>query len=386
MSIRGKVTMDIITRMVHAGQCTDQAYGSVTPPIYQTSTFAFEDVGKTTGFEYSRLGNPTRQALEEILAEMEGGAGAVATASGMAAISTALSIFENNIHVICTHDCYGGTVRLLNYLADQGKIQLNYADLNDEAGLASVVQSNTRVLWVETPSNPLLRITDLKKVSEFARARGLTVIVDNTFLSPIFQQPIALGADLVVHSTTKYLNGHADVVGGAVIAATEDLHREIRFAAKTHGGIAAPFDSWLVLRGLKTLHLRMAQHEKNAMAVAEFLAGHSRVDRVFYPGLPSDPGHALARTQQSGFGGMVSFAVRGGEGAAHRVLGRTQLFTLAESLGGVESLIGHPVTMSHASMPRRQRDTAGIMENVIRLSVGIEATDDLLADLAQALE
>lgn len=378
--------MDIITRMVHAGQSTDQVYGSVTLPIYQTSTFAFEDVGKTTGFEYSRLGNPTRRALEVILADLEGGAGAVATASGMAAISTALSIFEAGMHVICTHDCYGGTVRLLNYLADQGKIQLSYADMNDVSGLASLIKPNTRVLWVETPSNPLLRITDLGKVAEFAREKGLTVIVDNTFLSPICQQPIAFGADVVVHSTTKYLNGHADVVGGAVIAATDELNRKIQFAAKTHGGIAAPFDSWLVLRGLKTLHLRMAQHEKNAMAVAKFLAGHARVEQVFYPGLPSHPGHELARKQQKGFGGMVSFAVKGGVEAAHRVLGCVRLFTLAESLGGVESLIGHPVTMSHASMPREQRDTAGIMETVIRLSVGIEAADDLIADLAQALE
>lgn len=378
--------MDIITRMVHAGQSTDREYGSVTPPIYQTSTFAFEEVGKTTGFEYSRLGNPTRRALEEILAELEGGAGAVATASGMAAISTVLSIFETGIHVICTHDCYGGTVRLLNYLADQGKIQLSYADLNDEAKLASLVKRNTRALWVETPSNPLLRITDLKKVAAFAGAKGMTVIVDNTFLSPIFQRPIACGADIVVHSTTKYLNGHADVVGGAVIAATEETDRKIQFAARTHGGVQAPFDSWLVLRGLKTLHLRMAQHERNALAVAKFLVGHARVERVYYPGLPSDPDHELAKKQQRGFGGMVSFAVKGGAEAAHRVLGRAKLFTLAESLGGVESLIGHPVTMSHASMPHAQRDAAGIVENGIRLSVGIEAAEDLIADLAQALE
>jgi cystathionine gamma-synthase len=377
--------MDPVTRIVHAGQETDAAYRSVTLPIYQTSTFRFTDVGENAGFEYSRIGNPTRAALERLLAELECGAGAVAAASGMAAISIALSVLEGGAHLLCTRDCYGGTYRLLTHLARQNKLQASFVDLRDAAAREAALTAQTRAIWVETPSNPLLQITDLDELAAFARSHGLLLIADNTFSSPLGQRPMGHGVDLVVHSTTKYLNGHADVVGGAVVARTEELNRQIQFAVKTGGAVQAPFDAWLTLRGMKTLALRIAQHQANAQAVAEFLAAHPRVERVNYPGLPDHPGHALARRQQRGFGGMVSFAVRGGLEAAREVMRRTEVFALAESLGGVESLIGHPATMSHAAMPADYRAAIGIPDHLLRLSVGIEAREDLLADLAQAL-
>ncbi|MFZ5557588.1 MAG: trans-sulfuration enzyme family protein [Pseudomonadota bacterium] len=377
--------MDPVTRIVHAGQDTDTAYRSVSLPIYQTSTFRFADVGAHAGFEYSRIGNPTREALERLLAELEGGAGAVATASGMAAISVALSVLEAGAHILCTRDCYGGTYRLLTHLARQHKLGAAFIDLRDAAARDTALTPRTRAVWVETPSNPLLNVTDLAELAAFAHAHGLLLIADNTFLSPLLQRPLDLGADLVVHSTTKYLNGHADVVGGAVAARGEDLARQIQFAVKTGGAVQAPFDAWLTLRGMKTLALRLERHQANAQAVAEFLAAHPNVERVHYPGLPDHPGHALAGRQQRGFGGMVSFAVRGGLEAAQQVLKRVRLFVLAESLGGVESLIGHPATMSHAAMPAAYRREAGIPDHLLRLSVGIEAVQDLIADLAQAL-
>ncbi|HSO07061.1 MAG TPA: PLP-dependent aspartate aminotransferase family protein [Pelomicrobium sp.] len=377
--------MDPVTRIVHAGQEADAAYRSVTLPIYQTSTFRFADVGVNAGFEYSRIGNPTRAALERLLAELEGGAGAVAAASGMAAISIALSVLEGGAHVLCTRDCYGGTYRLLAHLQRQHKLETSFVDVGDAAARAAALTPRTRAVWVETPSNPLLRVTDLAELAAFARDHDLLLIADNTFLSPLLQRPLDFGADLIVHSTTKYLNGHADVVGGAVVARTEELARQIQFAVKTGGAVQAPFDAWLTLRGMKTLALRLAQHQANAQAVAEFLDAHPKVERVHYPGLPEDPGHALAKTQQRGFGGMVTFAVRGGLEAAHEVMRRVRLFVLAESLGGVESLIGHPATMSHAAMPAEYRREAGIADHLLRLSVGIEAVEDLLDDLAQAL-
>lgn len=377
--------MDPVTRIVHAGQETDTAYRSVTAPIYQTSTFRFADVGVNAGFEYSRIGNPTRAALERLLAELEGGAGAVAAASGMAAISVALSVLEGGAHILCTRDCYGGTYRLLAHLQRQHKLETTFVDLGDPAARAAALTPRTRAVWVETPSNPLLRVTDLVELAAFAREHDLLLIADNTFMSPLLQRPLDQGADLVVHSTTKYLNGHADVVGGAVVARTEELARQIQFAVKTGGAVQAPFDAWLTLRGMKTLALRLAQHQSNAQAVAQFLAGHPKVERVHYPGLADDPGHSLARAQQRGFGGMASFAVRGGLAAAQDVMRRVRVFALAESLGGVESLIGHPATMSHAAMPPQYRRDVGIPDHLLRLSVGIEAPRDLIDDLAQAL-
>lgn len=374
------------TRLALAGQRTDSAYNSIVTPLYQSAIFRFEDVGLTKGFDYTRSGNPTRKALEDVLADLEGGAGAVALTSGMAAVSTVLALFDAGVHVICSHDCYGGTERLLCTLRDQGKLDVSFVDLTTPEALPEAIQPNTKAIWVETPSNPLLRIVDVEAVAEVARAHGLTLIVDNTFLSPLLQQPLALGADFVVYSTTKYINGHSDVVGGAVIARTEYLNEPLQFTANTHGTIAQPFDCWLVLRGLKTLPLRMKQHQENAHAVARFLAQHPNVEQVFYPGLESHEGHALAARQQQGFGGMVSFALRGGPEAVNPLLRSTNVFSLAESLGGVESLIEHPATMSHASMRREQRIAAGITDSVIRLSVGIESIDDLIADLAQALD
>lgn len=374
------------TLLALAGQKTDSGYNSISTPIYQTANFRFDDLGETKGFDYTRSGNPTRAAFEQTLAALEGGAGAVALATGMAAIATSLSLFHANAHILCSHDCYGGTDRLFCHLEKQGKVQVSFVDLSDEQALRAAIRPDTRAVWVETPSNPLSRITDIRAVSEIAHEHGLTVIVDNTFLSPILQRPFDLGADLVVYSTTKYLNGHSDVVGGAIVAKTEVLNEQIQFVANAYGSVAAPFDCWLVLRGIKTLPVRMKAHEANANAVARYLDGHPLVEQVFYPGLESDPGHVLAKSQQHGFGGMLSFSVKGGWEEVATILRSTKVFALAESLGGVESLIEHPATMSHASMRPEQRIKAGITGNVIRLSVGIEAEEDLIADLEQALK
>jgi cystathionine gamma-synthase len=374
------------TRLTLAGQHTDGAYKSVSLPIYQTAIFRFDDTEGKPQYDYSRSGNPTRAALETTIADLEGGAGAVCVASGMAAVATVLALYESGAHIVCSHDCYGGTERLLTWYKNQGKLDVTYVDLTDPLNLALALRPETRAVWVETPSNPLLRIIDLKKVGDIARDAGIDFVVDNTFLSPLLQRPIDFGADFVVHSTTKYLNGHSDVVGGVVIAKTEEGRQRAHFAANATGATSAPFDSWLVLRGLKTLPIRLRQHEENAHTVARYLDSHSGVKRVFYPGLPSHEGHEVAKSQQAGFGGMVSFEVEGDAEAVRTLLGATRVFTLAESLGGVESLIEQPATMSHASMRPEAREEAGITANVIRLSVGIEHIDDLIADLEQALE
>ena len=376
--------LDPETTLTLAGQTVDDSFNSVVPPLYQSAIFQFDDVGETKGFDYTRSGNPTRASLEETLADLDGGAGAVACATGMAAVSTVTSLFDADAHLICAHDCYGGTERLFSHLADQGKLSVSYEDLSDREALANAVRPETEALWVETPSNPLLRIVDLEALSEFADAHDLLLIVDNTFLSPLLQRPIDYGADLVVYSTTKYLNGHSDVVGGAIIARTEALADELDFTANAHGTVSAPFDSWLVLRGAKTLPVRLRQHETNARAIAHFLDDHPAVKRVCYPGLRDHPGHDIARRQQNGYGGMVSFFVDEAQADVKELLRSTEVFALAESLGGVESLIEHPATMSHASMAPEQREEAGITDGLIRLSVGIESTDDLRTDLDQA--
>lgn len=373
------------TRVVLAGQNTDGHYRSIAPPIYQTANFRFTEPGTLPPYDYTRSGNPTRSALEEILADLEGGAGAVAVGTGMAAITTVLGLLDAGAHVICSHDCYGGTARLLRVLEEQGKLEVSFADLTDPGRLTDSVRPTTRMLWIETPSNPLLRITDLAYASAFAASAGLLCVVDNTFLSPLFQRPLDFGADLVVHSTTKYLNGHSDVIGGAVISRTTELHERIAFLSNTLGTAAAPFDSWLVLRGIKTLPLRARRHEENALAVACWLHEHPDVRRVWYPGLPSHEGHELACRQQRGFGGVVSFELNGTVEQVHRVIGSTSVFALAESLGGVESLIEQPATMSHAAMGPELRALAGIGDNVIRLSVGIEDVNDLIDDLDRAI-
>lgn len=377
--------MHLQTRTIHSGVDKDSAYNSVITPIYQTSTFRFEDIGATKGYDYTRSGNPTRKALEENIASLEGGAGAIAVATGMASIATVLHLFRPGDHIVCTHDCYGGTDRILRLYRDQFNLQVTYADLQDAGNLQAAFQPNTKAVWIETPSNPLLNIVDIQEISTVAHQHNAISIVDNTFLSPVNQRPFELGADIIVHSTTKYLNGHSDVVGGAVVAKTPaDLER-LQYLCNALGQGASPFDCWLVLRGIKTLVPRMRLHEENAFGVARFLAKHPAVRRVYYPGLPTHPNHDIACRQQNGFGGMVSFELAGDIAAVHRALRAVKVFALAESLGGVESLIEHPLSMSHASMDASLRDKAGITESLIRLSIGLENIEDLLGDLNNAL-
>ncbi len=373
------------TTAIHAGVDKDSAFNSVITPIYQTSTFRFEDIGKTKGFDYSRTANPTRKALEENIAALERGAGAVATATGMAAITTVLHLLKSGDHVVCTHDCYGGTERLLRTFAELHGIQVSYVNMRDLDAVRRALTPATRMVWVETPSNPLLNVVDISALTAIARSHNAWTVVDNTFLSPAQQRPFEFGADLIVHSTTKYLNGHSDVVGGAVVSRTKELAERIQWLCNALGQCASPFDCWLVLRGIKTLSVRVRQHEANALRVATFLESHPSVSRVFYPGLPSHPDHELARRQQSGFGGVVSFELDGTKKDVDRLLSGVKIFALAESLGGIESLIDHPVTMTHASMKPELRDAAGINDRIIRLSVGIEDAEDLIEDLARAL-
>ena len=377
--------MHLQTRTIHSGVDKDSAYNSVITPIYQTSTFRFEDIGITKGFDYTRSGNPTRKALEENIASLEGGAGAIAVATGMAAITTVLHLFRPGDHIVCTHDCYGGTDRILRLYRDQFNLQVTYANLQDIGLFRAAFQPNTKAVWIETPSNPLLNILDIKEISDIAHQHNAISIVDNTFLSPVHQRPFELGADIIVHSTTKYLNGHSDVVGGAVVAKTQGDLERLQFLCNALGQGASPFDCWLVLRGIKTLVPRMRLHEQNALEVARFLTRHSAVKRVYYPGLPTHPRHDVACRQQNGFGGMVSFELAGDLASVHRVLRDVKVFALAESLGGVESLIEHPLSMSHASMDADLREKAGITETLIRLSVGLENVEDLLEDLNNAL-
>ncbi len=377
------------TKCVHAGVQPDSAYGAVMPPIYQTSTFAFRDVCTNAGYDYTRSGNPTRAALEEAITVLEGGAGATCTSTGMSAVLVALNLLPHGSHLLCTVDCYGGTFRALEHARAAYGLEVTYLELADLEAVRAAFRENTRMVWIETPSNPLLRLTDIRAVSALARARGALAVVDNTFLSPVQQRPFERGADLVVHSTTKYLNGHSDVVGGAVVAAPNQpaLVQRIQSVNNLLGTSQSPHDCFLVLRGLKTLQLRMRAHEAGARAVAEFLAGHPAVAKVHYPGLPSHPQHALATEQQHGFGGMISFELKDGSRARVDHLLRTvRWFTLAESLGGVESLIAHPASMTHASMSPEARRRAGITDAVVRLSIGIEEPEDLVADLAAALE
>jgi cystathionine gamma-synthase len=378
----------IATQCVHAGVQPDPTYGAVMPPIYQTSTFAFRDICTNVGFDYTRSGNPTRAALEEAIALLEGGSGATCTSTGMSAVVVALNLLPHGSHILCTVDCYGGTFRALEHARSAYGLQITYLDLGDLDAVRAAFRKDTRLVWVETPSNPLLRLTDIAAVAEMAHARGALLAVDNTFMSPVLQRPFESGADLVIHSTTKYLNGHSDVVGGAVVApkGRTDLLQRIQSMNNLLGTSQSPHDAFLVLRGMKTLLLRMRAHEAGASAVAAFLADHPQVDRVHYPGLPSHPQHALARRQQRGFGGMVSFELRDGrrERVDH-VLRSLRWFTLAESLGGVESLVAHPASMTHASMTPEARRRAGITDGVIRLSIGIEDASDLIADLGQVL-
>jgi cystathionine gamma-synthase len=374
------------TRAVRAALDTDTQFGAVVPPIHLTSTFSFAGFGEKRTYDYSRSGNPTRDALAGALAELEGGAGAVVTASGMGAVGLVTQLFAPGQVAVVPHDCYGGTYRLFNALRERGSLDVRFVDFQDAAALAAALEVKPALVWVETPSNPLLRIVDIAAVATAAHAVGALVVADNTFLSPVWQRPLAHGADVVLHSTTKYINGHSDVVGGAVIAASQELHERLAWWANCVGVTGAPFDSYLTLRGLRTLHARMRAHGENAAAVVQLLADHPAVARVYYPGLESHPGHALAVLQQQGFGAMASFELAGGIAEVRTFLAALQLFSLAESLGGVESLVAHPASMTHAAMDPAARNRAGISDALVRLSVGIEEAGDLTRDLAQALD
>lgn len=374
------------TRAVRAGVATESQHGAVIPPIYLSSTYSFAGFKDKRTYDYTRTANPTRDTLGAALSELEEGAGAVVTSTGLSAVLLVLQLLNPDDRLVAPHDCYGGSRRLLDSLAARGHFKVEYVDQSDGETLTKALSRPARMLWVETPSNPLLRITDLELAVALARKAGAQVVVDNTFLSPALQRPLTLGADIVVHSTTKYLNGHSDVVGGAVIARDARVAENLAWWANVIGVTGAPFDSYLTLRGIRTLHPRLRTHLENAAAVVELLATHPAVAQVYYPGLASHPGHEIARKQQSGFGAMVSFELAGGEAAVPQFLEGLRCFTLAESLGGVESLVAHPATMTHASMTPEQQDAAGITSGLLRLSVGIEAAEDLVADLARALD
>ena len=374
------------TLAIHAGERPEITFGAASVPIYQTSTFVFEDVGKTRGYDYSRSANPTRKVLEDTIARLEGGKAGFAFATGMAAEATIIHLLKAGDHIISGDDVYGGTYRLFQDVMQNFGLEFTFLRMDSRQRIEEAIKPNTRLLWLETPSNPLLNIVDIEMVADIARKHNLLTAIDNTFATPYFLKPIEYGIDLVVHSTTKYLNGHCDVVGGAVVTTTDELTERVQFLLNAMGTCASPFDCWLVLRGLETLPVRMKQHQENAIAVANYLKGHPAVKRVFYPGLDSHPGHELARRQMKGFGGVVSFESNGGIEAVNSFLRRIKVFYLAESLGGVSSLAEHPATMSHASMPEEHRKKVGITDELIRLSVGLENIDDLTEDLSQALE
>ena len=374
------------TAAVRAAIDCDAAHGAVVPPLVLSTNFSFESFGKKRKYDYTRSGNPTRDQLGDALAELEGGAGGVVTATGMAAITLVLALLSPGDGLVVPHDGYGGSWRLFNALAKKNHFTLTTIDYNDARALAAALATRPKLVWIETPSNPLLRLTDIRHVADAAHAAGATVVVDNTFLSPALQQPIALGAVLVVHSTTKYINGHSDVVGGAVVAKDAALHEQLTWWANALGLTGSPFDSVLTLRGLRTLEARLRVHQENAGELAERLLAHPAVAKVYYPGLATHPQHALALRQQAGFGAMLSVELRGGEAEVRAFLDGLQCFTLAESLGGVESLVAHPATMTHAAMSAEARAVAGISDGLLRLSVGIEAIEDLAEDLDAALE
>ena len=373
------------TRAIHAGQEPEAATGAISIPIYQTSTYAQSAPGVHKGYDYSRTDNPTRSALQEALASLEGAKHALAFSSGMGAATTALLLLKQGDHVVSSRDVYGGTYRLFMRVLEQFGLKFSFVETSDLKSLRRAITGTTRLVWIESPTNPLLRITDIEAAAKLAHDHRALCLVDNTFASPFFQQPLALGADFTLHSTTKYIGGHADVVGGAICLNDRASYDRLKYLQNAAGATPGPFDCFLVLRGMKTLALRMRQHEKNAARIAEYLDGHPNVQRVYYPGLPAHPGHEIAAAQMSGFGGMVSFEVKGGLAAARRALSRLRLFKIAESLGGVESLVELPAIMTHAAIPQQERRKAGLADALIRLSVGIEDIDDLLDDLERAL-
>jgi cystathionine gamma-synthase/cystathionine gamma-lyase len=379
--------MEFETLAIHDGQAPEPRTGAVTVPVYQTSTYQQDGIGRMRcGFEYSRTGNPTRQALESAIALLEHGQFGLAFASGMAATTAALQVLKPGDQIVAGNDLYGGTYRVFERVLRPWGVDTQYVEATDAGRFAEAVTSRSRMIWVETPTNPLLKLVDIAAVAEIARKRHLWLVVDNTFASPYFQRPLELGAHVVVHSTTKYLGGHSDVVGGAFITSDAEVYEKVKFYQNSAGAVPGPWDCWLVLRGLKTLKVRMREHEVNASHVARALAGHPAVERVYYPGLPSHPQHELAKRQMAGFGGMVSFDLKGGFQAVERLVSRLKLFCLAESLGGVESLLCYPPRMTHASLPPEERERRGIRDSLIRLSIGLENARDLEADLLDALK
>lgn len=374
------------TLAIHAGQEPETTTGAVVVPIFQTSTYAQEALGKPKlGYDYSRADNPTRKAYEDCIAALENGKYGTAYSSGMGAINNCMYLLKTGDEVIVGDDVYGGTFRFFTQVMDGFGIKARFIDTTDTKAVEAAFTDKTKMLWVETPTNPLLKLSDLKALAKLARSKGAYMVVDNTFMSPYFQKPLDLGAHIVVHSATKYLGGHSDVIGGALVTNDQEIHERMKFCQKSVGAVPGPFDCWLTLRGLKTLAVRMREHERNATKLAQWLSEHEAVEKVIYPGLPSHPHHELAKQQMSGFGGMVSFVVKGGLERARSVLENTKIFLLAESLGGVESLIEHPAIMTHASIPKERRDEIGISDGLIRISVGIEAYDDLQRDLEVAL-
>jgi cystathionine gamma-lyase len=374
------------TRAIHAGQEPDPTTGAIMTPIYLSSTFVQESPGRHKGYEYSRTGNPTRTAYESCLANLESGKYGFAFTSGCAASTTALHLLKAGDHVVACDDMYGGSFRLMDKVIRHNGVEFSFVDLTNPENFKSALRPNTKMVWIETPTNPTLKLIDIRKVAEIARAHNVISVVDNTFMSPYFQRPLELGADVVLHSTTKYINGHSDIVGGALITSSDELAQRFAFLSNSMGGTCSAFDAFLSMRSLKTLPLRMRQHDVNGREIAAYLAKHSKIEKVVYPGLETHPQYALAREQMHGFGGMITFYIKGGLSSARGLLENVRVFSLAESLGGVESLIEHPAIMTHASVPPENRRALGIDDGLVRLSVGVEDVDDLKRDLAQALE
>lgn len=378
--------MKFDTKVVQSGMTPDPTTGSILPPLYQTATYVLEEVGKDKGFDYTRSSNPTRQVLEGLLADLDGGKFGVAFASGMSAVDSVLKLLKAGDHVVCSDDVYGGVSRHFNQILVNYDLHFTYVDSSDSGNIANAIQPNTKLIWVETPTNPLLKITDLEAVGKIAKEHSILFGVDSTFATPVFLRPLEFGADLVMHSTTKYLSGHNQLIGGVVITNRGDLFDQLKFVQKTIGAVPGPFDCWLTILGIKTLDLRMKKHNTNAQAVAEYLEAHPKVSQVTYPGLPSHPSHHIAKQQMSGFSGMISFELTGGIPAGKTVMNSVKLAKLAESLGAVETMITHPATMTHADVPKEDREARGLTDGLVRISVGIENPEDILADLEQALD
>ncbi len=378
--------MKFDTKVVRAGITPDPTTGSIVPPLYQTATYVLDEVGKDKGFDYSRSTNPTRQTLEEQLATIEGGKHGICFASGMAAVDSCMKLLKAGDHVLCSDDVYGGVSRHFNKVLTRYNLSFTYVDTSSPDKVREGIRPETKMLWVETPTNPLLKVTDLAAMAGLAKEHGLLYGVDSTFATPVFLRPLEFGADMVVHSTTKYLSGHNQLIGGVVITSREDVFEEMKFIQKTIGAVPSPFDCWLTMLGVKTLHLRMARHASNAQVVAEFLEAHAKVERVTYPGLPSHPQHDIAKAQMDGYSGMISFELVGGISAGRTVMNGVKLCALAESLGAVETMITHPATMTHADVPTEERHARGLTDGLVRISVGIEDPEDIIADLEEALD